>query len=72
MDPLSRIAELRDQIRHHENQYYVLNAPEISDEQFDALLHELERLEAEHPDLEIGRASDRETVAKKVKHQSSA
>jgi DNA ligase (NAD+) len=51
MDPLSRILELRDQIRHHENCYYVLNAPEISDEQFDALLHELERLEAEHPDL---------------------
>ena len=51
MDPLTRINELRDQIRHHENCYYVLNAPEISDEQFDALLHELERLEAEHPDL---------------------
>lgn len=51
MDPLTRIDELREQIRHHENCYYVLNAPEISDEQFDALLHELERLEAEHPDL---------------------
>jgi DNA ligase (NAD+) len=51
MDPLSRINELREQIRHHENRYYVLSAPEISDEQFDALLHELERLEAEHPDL---------------------
>lgn len=51
MDPLHRITELREQIRHHENRYYVLNAPEISDEQFDALLHELERLEAEHPDL---------------------
>jgi DNA ligase (NAD+) len=51
MDHLSRILHLRDQIRHHENCYYVLNAPEISDEQFDALLHELERLEAEHPDL---------------------
>src|SRR5690348_14628472 len=51
MDPLSRIAELRDLIRHHENCYYVLDAPEISDEQFDVLLHELERLEAEHPDL---------------------
>jgi DNA ligase (NAD+) len=51
MDPLSRINELRDQIRHHENCYYVLNAPEVSDEEFDRLLHELERLEAEHPDL---------------------
>ncbi|HVL66807.1 MAG TPA: NAD-dependent DNA ligase LigA [Vicinamibacterales bacterium] len=51
MDPLTRIQQLREQIRHHENCYYVLNAPEISDAQFDALLHELERLEADHPDL---------------------
>lgn len=51
MDILSRLERLREQIRHHENQYYVLNAPEISDAQFDALLHDLERLEAAHPDL---------------------
>jgi DNA ligase (NAD+) len=51
MDTLTRLQQLREQIRHHENRYYVLNDPEISDEQFDALLHELERLEAEHPDL---------------------
>ena len=51
MDPLSRINELREQIRRHEELYYIENAPEISDEQFDTLLHELERLEAEHPDL---------------------
>ena len=51
MDPLDRITRLREQIRHHENRYYVLSEPEISDEQFDALVHELERLEAEHPDL---------------------
>jgi DNA ligase (NAD+) len=50
-DPLDRIAELRRQIRHHEERYYVHDAPEISDEHFDRLLHELERLEAEHPDL---------------------
>ena len=51
MDVLATLQRLRDQIRHHENCYYVLNAPEISDEEFDRLLHELERLEAEHPDL---------------------
>jgi DNA ligase (NAD+) len=51
MDPLQRITELRAQIRHHENRYYVLSEPEISDAQFDALLHELEHLEAAHPDL---------------------
>ncbi len=51
MDPVARIDELRERIRHHEEQYYVHNAPEIADEEFDRLLHELERLEAEHPDL---------------------
>jgi DNA ligase (NAD+) len=51
MDPLSRINQLRDEIRHHEEQYYVQSSPEISDAEFDRLLHELERLEAEHPDL---------------------
>ena len=51
MDPLTEIQRLREQIRHHEEQYYIHNAPEISDAEFDRLLHELERLEAEHPDL---------------------
>ncbi len=49
--PLDRLRQLRDEIRRHEELYYQHNAPEISDEQFDQLLHELERLEAEHPDL---------------------
>src|SRR5439155_8981167 len=50
-DPTHRIAELRDLIRHHEERYYTHTDPEISDEEFDRLLHELERLEAENPDL---------------------
>ncbi len=50
-DPLDRINQLRREIRHHEERYYLHDAPEISDEQFDRLLRELERLEAEHPDL---------------------
>src|SRR6266446_2705936 len=49
--PEQRLNELRDAIRHHEERYYIHNDPEISDEEFDRLLHELERLEAEHPDL---------------------
>jgi DNA ligase (NAD+) len=49
--PEQRLKELREAIRHHEERYYIHNAPEISDAEFDALLHELERLEAEHPDL---------------------
>jgi DNA ligase (NAD+) len=51
MDPLARANELREQIRRHEELYYIQNAPEVSDEEFDRLLHELERLEIEHPDL---------------------
>lgn len=45
------IERLRDQIRHHENLYYVLDAPELSDAEFDALMNELKRIEREHPEL---------------------
>ena len=51
MSPAERIDELRRSIRHHEECYYVLNAPEIADAEFAALVHELEALEREHPDL---------------------
>lgn len=46
-----RIEELRRQIRHHDHRYYVLDDPEISDEAYDALMRELEALEAAFPDL---------------------
>lgn len=51
VDPVTRLNELREQIRHHEERYYVHADPEISDEAFDALLKELEALERENPDL---------------------
>ena len=51
MNPDTRLRELRDAIRHHEERYYIHNDPQISDEEFDRLLHELEKLEAEHPEL---------------------
>jgi DNA ligase (NAD+) len=47
----TRLRELRDAIRHHEERYYIHNDPQISDEEFDRLLHELEKLEAEHAHL---------------------
>jgi DNA ligase (NAD+) len=50
-DPASRIAELRALVRYHEERYYLHNDPEISDDEFDRLLHELEALEAANPDL---------------------
>src|SRR5262245_13752756 len=49
--PEQKILELRDLIRHHEYRYYVLDDPEISDTEFDALLRELKELESNHPDL---------------------
>jgi DNA ligase (NAD+) len=49
--PSSRIAALRDQIRHHEEQYYVHDAPEISDAEFDSLMSALKALEREHQEL---------------------
>ena len=51
MNPADRIAELRRLIRYHEERYYILASPEVSDGEFDALMHELEQLESEHPDL---------------------
>ncbi len=46
-----RAAELRRQIDHHNHLYYVEAKPEVSDKEFDRLLRELEKLEAEHPEL---------------------
>lgn len=51
MTPAERIAALRDLIRYHEERYYVYDAPEITDAEFDALMRELEALEAAHPEL---------------------
>ena len=46
-----KIEGLRDQIRHHEYRYFVLDDPEIRDAEFDQLMIQLKQLEAEHPEL---------------------
>ena len=46
-----RIEELTTEIRDHQFKYYVLDAPTITDAQFDLLLRELGELEAAHPEL---------------------
>ena len=46
-----RIDELRDELRHHEYQYHVLDAPEISDAEYDSKMRELRTLESRHPEL---------------------
>ncbi len=49
----SQIEKLREEIRRNEHLYYVLDAPELPDAEFDQLMQELKRLEKEHPDLPI-------------------
>ena len=51
MDYKNRILDLRRQLHEHNNRYYVLNSPIISDMEFDMLMHELQDLEAQHPDM---------------------
>ncbi|MCD6040956.1 MAG: dnlJ [Burkholderiales bacterium] len=46
-----RLKKLREAIEHHSRLYYVEDAPEITDAEYDALFHELQALEAEHPEL---------------------
>src|SRR6201981_3133054 len=50
-DAEKKIEALREKIRHHEYQYFVLDNPEISDQEFDKLTKQLKDLEAEHPEL---------------------
>jgi DNA ligase (NAD+) len=49
--PAARAAELRKLIDYHNHRYYVDAAPEISDREFDRLLEELTKIEADHPEL---------------------
>jgi DNA ligase (NAD+) len=46
-----KIEKLRDELRRHEHLYYVFDAPEISDAEYDALMNELKKLESAHPEL---------------------
>jgi DNA ligase (NAD+) len=52
MNPADRIVELRNLIEHHNNQYYVLDSPEISDSQYDQLFRELVDLESANPGVD--------------------
>ncbi|MFN5165156.1 MAG: NAD-dependent DNA ligase LigA [Pseudomonadota bacterium] len=50
-DAEQRAGELRAQLHHHAHRYYVLDAPEIPDAEYDRMFQELQRLEEEHPAL---------------------
>ena len=58
-DLAARTERLRQAIRYHQYRYYILDDPEITDSEFDALWRELVELEAAHPDL---RSDDSPTV----------
>ena len=51
MDEKQRIEQLRQELHEHNHRYYVENQPTISDQEFDELMHELQRLEALHPEM---------------------
>src|SRR4051812_46414438 len=52
MSAAEQVARLREQIDRANTAYYVLDAPEISDAEYDRLFRELQALEAEHPELQ--------------------
>ena len=52
MDEKQRIEQLRRELHEHNHRYYVLNQPVISDQEFDFMMHELQDLEARHPEME--------------------
>ncbi|MBR3677894.1 MAG: NAD-dependent DNA ligase LigA [Alistipes sp.] len=75
MNVLDKITALRVALHHHNHKYYVENAPEISDFEFDKMMRELMDLEAEHPEyadensptMRVG--SDRTSEFKSVRHR---
>ena len=50
MNEIERIYQLRDELHRHNYNYYVLNVPEITDQEFDFLMRELQDLEEKHPE----------------------
>ncbi len=50
-DPAREIERLREELRRHEHYYYVLDQPQITDAEYDALMRRLQELEASHPEL---------------------
>src|SRR5215467_7132407 len=50
-DPGGEVDILREELRHHEYRYYVLDNPEISDAEYDELMRKLQALEEKHPEL---------------------
>ena len=58
-DPSQQAEDLREKLRYHEHRYYVLDDPEISDAEYDALMNELKAIEAAHPEHRAQRLDHR-------------
>ena len=75
MDDKARIEQLRRDLHAHNYKYYVLNAPTIGDQEFDEMMHELQRLETLHPEWDDPNSptqrvgSDLSTGFAQVKHR---
>ena len=75
MDERLRIEQLRCELHDHNYRYYVLNQPVIGDQEFDFMMHELQELEARHPELYDANSptqrvgSDISTEFRQVKHR---
>ncbi|MDZ7815642.1 MAG: NAD-dependent DNA ligase LigA [Planctomycetota bacterium] len=65
-DPRERIEELREKIEYHDFKYYVQNAPEISDREYDKLMNELIQLEKEYPEYDSEDSPSRRVGGKPV------
>ena len=75
MNEKQRIEQLRKELHEHNYRYYVLNQPVIGDQEFDIMMHELQDLEARHPELYDANSptqrvgSDISTEFRQVKHR---
>ncbi len=68
IDPAERVEHLRERIRYHNRLYYELDAPEIPDGEWDAMMRELLALEEEYPDLITPDSPSRQVGGRAVDH----
>jgi DNA ligase (NAD+) len=66
-DVVEKVESLREQIRHHNYRYHVLDAPEIPDVEYDRLVRELQALEAKYPELVTPDSPTQRVGAKPIK-----
>src|ERR1700752_1473380 len=63
-DPAARPAKRREQLHHHAHAYYVLDAPEVPDAEYDRLFQELQAIEEAHPELRTADSPTQRVIGK--------